>query len=329
MNAEVRVGVIGLGIGEKHLEEYARLEGVRLVAVADVLPERAEHVARRYGLRPYQNGLDMMSEEQLDAVSICTPPRWHHDLVLAAAERGLHVLCEKPMAPSLEECDDMIAACRRAGVTLLLGYKKRSSPPFRLLKAKQEEWGEAFIGQVRYQLGPVDKAWFWDGKDGGGPLIENTAHAFDMLRFLFGDVERVYAEGSNALAPDRGELASAACTLRFRSGAIVTLAAGYGGIWGYDQSERWVLNYHMANVEICGPFDNPTTLRVMHRDSASIEERWWADASGWPQQMAHFLACVRGEEQPRASGEDGKRALELGLAVKQSARTGLPVTVAP
>jgi UDP-N-acetylglucosamine 3-dehydrogenase len=335
MAAEVRVGVIGLGIGEKHVQEYLQLDGMRLVAVADTVLERAEKVAARHSLRPYQNGLDMLEHEDLEAVSICTPPRWHHDQVLAAAERGLHVLCEKPMAPSLEECDDMIAACHRAGTTLLLGYKKRSSPLFRFLKESQVQWGEPRIGQVRYQLGPVDKAWFWEAGDGGGPLIENTAHAFDMLRYLFGDVERVYAEGNNALAPPdcgrvplRGELASAACTLRFRSGSIVTLAAGCGGIWGYDQSERWVLNYDALNVEASGPFDSPRVTRLMRRDGVSIEERSWADASGWSQQMAHFLACIRGEEQPRATGEDGKRALELGLAVKRSARTGQPVAIA-
>ena len=147
------------------------------------------------------------------------------------------------MAPTLAECDAMIAACARAGVTLLLGFKKRSSPAFRLLKEQEGEWGPLLMGQVRFQLGPVPKAWFWDEADGGGPLIENAAHALDMLRYLFGDVERVYAEGSNVFADGRDIVAAAACTLRFRSGAMVTLAAGTGGIWGYDASERWVLNY--------------------------------------------------------------------------------------
>jgi len=322
-----RVGVIGLGIGEKHVQEYLRLDGIQLAAVADVVEERAQQVARRYGVVGYSDAVRMMEHEALDAVSICTTPRTHHELTLAAAERGLHVLCEKPMAPTTAECDEMIAACRRAGVTLLLGFKKRSSPAFRFVKEREPEWGRPLIAHVRYQLGPVPKAWFWDESDGGGPLIENTAHSFDMLRFLFGDAERVYAEGGSYLATGHEGVSAAACTLRFRDGAIASLAAGTGGIWGYDKSERWVLSYEPLNVELEGPFDEPRSLRLMHRDGQAIEERWWRDASGWSEQMRHFLDCLRGEASPRATGEDGKRALQLGLAVKQSVRTGLPVAI--
>lgn len=181
------------------------------------------------------------------------------------------------------------------------------------------------MAQVRYQLGPVDKDWFWDEADGGGPLIENTAHVFDMLRYLLGDAERVYAEGGSALAPGRTTVAEAVCTIRFQAGTVVSLAAGAGGSWAYDQSERWVLNYDGLNAELVGPFDAVNSLRTMKRAAGTVETRWWAETSGWPEEMSHFLACIRGEEQPRATGADGKAALEMGLAVKQSVRTGLPV----
>lgn len=323
----IRVGVIGLGIGEKHVAEYRALPGVQVAAVVDSIAERAQAAAAQCGAHAYSDAVAMFDAEKPDAVSICTPPRSHAALTQAAAQRGIHVLCEKPMAPTPAECDAMVAACDQAGVTLLLGFKKRSSPAFRLLKEREGEWGPLMMGQVRFQLGPVPKAWFWDEADGGGPLIENAAHALDMLRFLFGDVERVYAEGSSVFADGRDIVAAAACTLRFRSGAMVTLACGTGGIWGYDASERWVLNYRDANAEMVGPFDSPRSLRAMRRDGQEVSERWWGDATGWAEQMAHFLACVRGEATPRATGLDGKRALQLGLAIKQSARTNLPVAV--
>lgn len=323
----ISIGVIGLGIGDRHVQEFRRLPGVRVAAVADTLAARAAEVGERYGVAAYDDALTMMERERLDAVTICTPPKHHHDLTLAAAERGLHVLCEKPMAPSIAECNAMIDACRRAGVVLLLGFKKRSSPAFRFLKEQEGEWGAPLVGQVRYQLGPVPKAWFWDEGDGGGPLIENTAHAFDMLRFLFGEAERVYAEGGSHFVEGRDTISAAAVSLRFGGGAMVTLAAGSGGIWGYDASERWVLNYAGLNAELAGPFDVPRHLRLMRRDGAGIEERWWPDASGWAEQMRHFVDCLRGEALPRATGEDGKRALQLGLAVKESVTTGIPVTI--
>ncbi|NPV09919.1 MAG: Gfo/Idh/MocA family oxidoreductase [Anaerolineae bacterium] len=320
-----RIGVIGLGIGERHLQEYSRLEGVRLSAVAEPRPERAERARSLYGVRTYSDGLEMIEQEPLDAVSICTPPASHRILAQAAAAKGLHVLLEKPMAPSVADCDAISEACRRAGVVLLLGFKKRSSPPFRFLKQQERRWGRPRVLHVRYQLGPVDKDWFWDEKDGGGPFIENTAHAFDMLRFLLGDAERVYAEGGRFFAAGRDLTSEAVATIRFRNGSIVSLAAGSGGIWGYDQSERWVLNYDLLNAELSGPFDSPRLLRMMRRDAATTEERWWAETSGWPEQMQHFLACVRGQEEPRATAEDGRAALELGLALKQSIREGRPV----
>ncbi len=323
----IRIGVIGLGIGERHLEEYHRQPGVIIAAVADPRIELAERAAHRYEAAAYADGLDLLQRAYLDAVSICTPPASHRALAEAAAARGFHVLLEKPMAPTLADCDAITEACQQAGVALLLGFKKRSSAPFRFLKDRDSEWGTPRVVQVRYQLGPVNKDWFWDEADGGGPLIENTAHVFDMLRFLLGDAERVYAEGGSTLAPGRSVTAEAVCTIRFRGGTVVSLAAGAGGIWAYDESERWVLNYDDLNVELSGAFDALRSLRLMRRDEATIEERWWAETSGWTEEISHFLACVRGEDQPRATGADGRAALELGLAVKESVRTGLPVSL--
>ena len=88
-----------------------------------------------------------------------------------------------------------------------------------------------------------------------------------------------------------------------------------------------MLNYEGANAELSGPFDVPRRLRVMRRDGDGIEERWWEDAAGWAEQMRHFLECIAGKATPRATGEDGKRALQLGLAVKQSVRARRPVAL--
>ncbi len=195
----VRIGVIGLGIGRTHLQHFRALDGVEIAAVADVDGELAAQLGARYGAKPYADGVAMMAAERLDAVSVCTPPRSHAPLVVAAARRGLHVLCEKPMAPTLADCDAMIEATQKAGVTLMLGFKKRYAPAYSFLKEREPEWGPPRIALCRYQLGPVAKGWFWDEADGGGPLVENTAHCLDVLRYLFGDARTVYAETSNQL----------------------------------------------------------------------------------------------------------------------------------
>ena len=217
----IRVGVIGLGIGKTHLQHYQGMPDVEIAAVADVDARAAAMLGTQYGATAYTDPSDLLRNEHLDTVSICTPPKYHAPLAIAAAERGIHVLCEKPMAPSIADCDAMIDAAAKAGVLLAIGFKKRYAPAYSYLKEREEEWGQPRIALCRYQLGPVGKAWFWDEADGGGPLIENTAHCLDVLRYLMGDVETVYAETSNLLnrpAPARARTSPKRCS-RCASGA--------------------------------------------------------------------------------------------------------------
>lgn len=318
----VRVGVIGLGIGRVHLEHYRAIEEVEIRAVADTVTDLAEKFGRQYGAETYSDPLEMMDQEELDAVSICTPPKHHATLTVAAAERGLHVLCEKPMAPTIEECDRMIEAAERAGITLMIGFKKRYAKVYSYLKNREQEWGPPRVILARYQLGPVERDWFWDEQDGGGPLIENSCHILDILRYLMGDARSVYAETSNFFTSHRAvDVSEAVCTIRFRNGGMVSLAVGMGGIWRYDQSERISLAYGDRIVEVSGAFDTPGQMRVMCRESDEIVVRNFVDPSGFSEEFEAFIACVRGEGTPRATGLDGKHALELGLAIKRSGRT--------
>jgi predicted dehydrogenase len=328
--------VIGLGVGKTHLQHYQMLDGVEIAALADVNAQAAETLGAKYGAKPYTDAVAMMDGEKLDAVSICTPPKYHASLTVAAARHGLHVLCEKPMAPSLEDCDTMIEVTRKAGVTLMLGFKKRYSPAYSFLKDKEPEWGPPRIALCRYQLGPVAKGWFWDEADGGGPLVENTAHCFDVLRYLMGDAKTVYAETSNFFTksgPGAGaDIAEAVFTIRFQSGATAAIAAGAAGVWSYDRSERLMLSYDPANVEVYGRFDRPAEMRIIDRATdravtTVTTKSWPDDPSGFTGQFAAFVECVQGKAAPRASGIDGRRTLQLSLAVKQSGRTGKPVEI--
>jgi len=329
----MRVGVIGLaGVGKTHLQYFRALDGVEIPAVADVVGDVARTFAQKYGAKAYTDGVAMMDGEKLDAVTIGTPPKYHAALTIAAAQRGLHVLCEKPMAPTLADCDAMIEATRKAGVTLMIGFKKRYSPAYSFLKDKEAEWGQPRIALCRYQLGPVAKSWFWDEADGGGPLVENTAHCFDVLRYLMGEPKTVYAETSNHFTktgPGAAyDVAEAVFTIRFQSGATAAVAAGAAGVWAYDASERLSFSYDGAIAEVFGRFDRPATMRLMDRTATDVTVKsWFDDPSGFSGQFAAFVECVQGKATPRATGLDGMRALQLSLAVKQSGRTSKPVDI--
>ena len=205
----VRVGVVGLGVGRRHVELFGAAEGAEVAAVCDIEEAAADEVAAQCGARPYASYGAMLEGERLDAVSLCTPPKLHAPMTEQAAARGLHVLCEKPMAPSVADCQRMIDACEGAGVTLMIALKKRFAPQYdrvrELCAGQMPTWACA-----RFALGRVDKDWFWDDADGGGPLLENSVHVIDILRHLMGDVARVSAEGGTLFMGHRAPTPDAA-----------------------------------------------------------------------------------------------------------------------
>ncbi|MCD6290378.1 MAG: Gfo/Idh/MocA family oxidoreductase [Anaerolineae bacterium] len=329
----VRVGVIGLGIGQVHLQHYHALPSVRIVAVADVNEALAEATAARYNARPYADGIRMIEEAELDAVSICTPPRTHRTLTEAAAARGLHVLCEKPMAPTLEDGRKMIAACREAGVILAIGFKKRYAPAYEWLKSKEATFGVPLVITVKYQHGPVNKQWFWDEADGGGPLVEAAGHALDLLRYFCGEVSSLYAQTTNFFSTAHSQTvpAEVVAVLRFANGSVAALSAGCVSEWTDNHSERWSLAYDDALAEVEGPLDQPILLRWQLRGDSAEEVHHFlrTEAGGFSGEITDFVRCVEEGKEPRANGLDGLRALQLSLALKESGRTGKVVEIAP
>lgn len=326
----LRIGVIGLSIGRVHLKHFAVQPDVKIVAVADLDPERARAIASRYRARPYLDAEAMLDAEKLDVVAVCTPPGAHAPLVIRAAQRGVHVFCEKPMAPSLAACDAMIEAAERSGVTLAVGFKKRYAPAYAYLKQREEDWGRPCIATIQYQVGPVDKDWFWAEGEGGGPIIESACHVLDLLRFYLGEARTVYAETDNFSAPDHPDTCSdAAATIRFQRGGFATLTIGTGGSWANPRGERTTLSYDRYVAEVSGPLDEPGVLRVVGRTMPYTSDQAWTEPSGFAEEFAGFIASVRGGPPPCATGHDGRAALELGLAIKQAGRTGRPVHLAP
>ena len=263
-----------------------------------------------------------------DVISLCTPPRSHLPLTEAAARRGIHVLAEKPMAASPADADGMIRACRDAGVTLMVGHKKVFSPPLMRLKALLgRDLGPARFLIHRYpHPGTTDKAWFWSVADGQGPIFENAVHAAYTLRFLMGEPARVSAEGGTFFAGGFApQIDGAVCAIRFRSGSVASLSAGMVGMRAF-RSEDYYAATEAGVAEVSGPFDNPDTLRYAFRDRPDdVHEESFAGADPFLAEIKHFIDCVRSGKSPDVSGEDGRKAIELCLAIKQAVRSGGPV----
>ena len=327
MSSTIKVGIVGLGIGKQHLRCYQEIDGVEIAAVADVSREAAETCAKEYGGQAFIDANEMLRSTGLDAISLCTPPRSHAELTEAAAKTGVHVLCEKPMAPSVSDCDRMINACSDASVHLMIGQKKRFHPNVQKVKRlSEEEFGPVRWAVCKYALGKVEKEWFWDEEDGGGPLLENSVHTIDMLRFLMGDIKRVYAEGGNFFAPKFApQLDVATYTFRFENGSIASVGSGMASEWAFA-NEHLYFALDGAEIRLHGSFDRPESWWLGRRDNpAEPEEETLTGVDCFALEISHFVECIRSGERPFVTGEDGRGSIAACLAVKESARTGHPI----
>jgi predicted dehydrogenase len=329
--APVRVAVVGLGIGRVHLQHLSALDDVHLVAVAEPVAELQTWAKRHYGVRPYADLPDLLAHEEIDALTIATPPRLHRSQVELAAARGIHVFLEKPIARTLDDADAIVAATRDAGVVLQLGFKKRFAPAFLWLRSQESRLGRPRVVTYKFQqVGKVAKDWFWDEEDGGGPLVEHACHALDVLAWLLGEPARVYAETDNLYHPERAPVEEqAAATFRFANGAIATLTVGLTGATAgsYDAGERVSILYDRGVGEVQGWRDTPYLARCQVYGEDEIDERRFEGGGGFPEELAHFVACVQTGQAPLVGGIDGRRALTLSLALKESGRSHQPVTL--
>ena len=198
---KVGVGIIGAGwFGERHAEAMAALDDVRLVAASRTDPAALADFTARYGGRGYTDYTELLADPAVDAVVIATPHHLHTAPVEAAARAGKHMLLEKPMAPTLAECDRIIEVAAEAGVTLMLGHTSQFAPAYRLAKEMLDagEVGEIVLGistMSKFWFEPNRRDWHLDRETGGGMLLSAGMHCLDRLTWLVGSpVARVAAQ---------------------------------------------------------------------------------------------------------------------------------------
>lgn len=322
----IRVGVIGCGsISHVHLRSYAASGRAQIVAVADPIQAIAEPRAQEYGARAFTDYEDMVRTADLQAVSICTPPPSHREIAEKAASRGLHVLCEKPLAMNVAEGKAMVAAAKRANVLLLTAFCNRFYTP--IVKAK--EWIDAGklgpLHHLRLRFAGVEfmaGTWLADPAQGGGILWESGPHYVDLFRFLVGEMKNIYAKGGT-LAQDIPGTDTVAFLVESVDGVVATLE----GSWSSPHTEKRVEVFGERGAIVIDFLSGRSRFSLDH-----VTERVETDVGGrdrfyW--EISHFLDCVEGNTTPIVTGEDGVEAMRLIEAARQSIETGQPVTVVP
>ncbi|MGI8925530.1 MAG: Gfo/Idh/MocA family protein [Tepidiformaceae bacterium] len=335
----LRIGLVGTQfIGNLYLNSLKQVPEAAVVAVAS--PNTAEAFAGRWGIeRHYKDYRGMIEDCELDAIAIATPNDLHYDICLAAADAGLHVLCEKPLALNLKEADAMVAACERAGVMLMYAENLLFVPMYNRLRelARKGSVGEPFlVKQAQCHGGPYSP-WFWDiERAGGGVLLDMGCHSISAVCWMMGGWPEAvtatlgrYAHVEKTLGED-----PATVLLHFSGGRLGITENSWAMPGGNDQLEvygpRGRLTANLERGPAIAMYRAPESETALDGSTGAgwqyplYEEAW---QFGFPQELRHFAEVVAGREESRSSGADGRRVLEIICAAYESARTGARVAL--
>ena len=329
-------------ISEFHGKAISAIPGARVVAVFSRDAAKARRRAEQLGARAYADYGEFLKDEDLAIVSICTPSGAHLEPAVAAARAGKHVMNEKPVEVTLERADAIIAACERAGVKLGVIFQSRFSEAAGLLKRAIDAGrfgrltlGDAYVKWHREQSYYDSGAWRGTkALDGGGALINQSIHAVDLLQWLMGPVGAV-AAFAGRLIHERIEVEDAAvAAVRFANGALGAIE-GTTSVWpGHLKrieiggsagsaviEEESILAWKFKDERpedalIRGKFASATTSGGGAGDPAAI------NFTGHRRQFEDFMRAIETDGSPLVDGPEGRKALEVVLAIYESARTG-------
>lgn len=325
---KVRVGFIGCGgIARAHARRLAGMGEVELVSFSDIDAERSRLLADTYGGRSYADWRQMLDREKLDVVFICLPPFAHSDEVEVAAERGISIYIEKPIALSLRQAMAMQRAVEKGGVKSQVGYQNRFAAGIERAKELISEGsvGDVGLATGKYWCRFLRRDWWLDREKSGGQVVEQATHLYDALRWLCGDVERVYAEMDRLFYREEPGMTIedvSGAVLRFRSGAIGSITATIGAapkVWWFE----WKIVGSGAMLES----EEPNSLRIYWRSPPVVEERRELDRDPMLLSERDLIRAVLRDGETRTPISEGVKTLELTLAVVRSAETGRPVTL--
>lgn len=327
----LRLGLIGAGrIGRLHAENLARrIQGVELLAVADVVEDAAAKLCRELGISHHTADYhEVLKDPRIEAVLICTSTDTHAEIIRAAAAAKKHIFCEKPLALNLLEIESALSAVKEAGVIFQVGFHRRFDPHFRRLKEliTQGAIGKPWLLKITsYDPAPPPIAYI---RVSGGIFLDMTIHDFDMARYLLGEVEEVYATGSVLVDPEIGEAGdvdTAVITLRFTNGALGVITNCRKAAYGHDQ-----------RIEVLGEkgslfAENPHPYTVVRADKDGhhspplhhfFVERY---REAYIAEMEAFVEAIKEGKNPPVTGYDGKIPVVVGYAARKSLEERRPV----
>jgi predicted dehydrogenase len=319
----MRAAIVGAGnIGGTHASAY-RAAGVTIVAVCDVDMARAEALAQPHGAHSYDSVAAMLAAETPGVVSICTPPAQHRDAALEVLAHGIPILCEKPLAESVQSARAIVEAAQERGVPCMTGFCHRFHEPIMQIKERIDagEIGKPvlFRNRFAYRFAGVENSWFSNPSiSGGGTLMDTSVHSIDLYRFLIGDITQVAAQLTTSMpglqveddsvllvnGPARVPGVIEASWTTPVGGSIVTIFGTEGNVTvNYDLGD-----FGLAFIQRAGE-EHPTEIPRSGTDRFTEEVR-------------HFITCIERGTAVSPDAMDGLRTLQVVEAASRAASSG-------
>jgi predicted dehydrogenase len=339
---KIKVGLIGSGfIGNHHLDAYRRLSNVEIVGISSIIESEAKKLMKKYGITgtPYADYHDLLKLD-IDVVSLCIPNFLHESIGIAALEAGKHLLVEKPLARTSTEGKSLLKAADKNGKSIFYCENNMYAPSFRKVKEilDQGALGTIYMGRGKEQhSGPHSKWFYKQESSGGGALIDLGIHDIALLQwYLDCKVEKVFCQTSTIQA-DRGDFGdcevedNAIGILYFENDAQVTIEESWTAPGGYDMKIELYGTEGQLIVDPC----RMTPVNVYSEtgygyavEKASLTTGWTypvpeeAYTFGYPQEIAHFMDCIKNDKKALTPGSYGLKILQIIEAMYNSAKSG-------
>ncbi|MCM3728998.1 Gfo/Idh/MocA family oxidoreductase [Neobacillus cucumis] len=328
----MKIAVIGTGtMGKLHLETWSKMNNVSIVGILGRKKDAVDQLSETYKCSSFTD-FDELLNTDVDVIDICLPTYLHKEYLAKAAQKGKHIICEKPLALDQVECKEVLEICQKCNVQLFVGHTLRFFPEY---KQAHDQITRGLIGQpgvVRLSRGgpyPQGRnSWYHDEDKSGGILLDLGIHDFDWVRWTFGEVERVFAKQVHRKWQDGNAIAYALVTLRMQSGTIVHLElswakkefessyeiAGSKGMIVYNHQDSKPIKLNLVNAGAKNKVDVAVPETIAAKTPLQL-------------QLEHFMNCLENDEQPLVSAEDAMKAVEIAVAAVESIRSGQPVSL--
>ena len=331
---QLNIGIIGAGrIGKVHMQSITyNVPSAKVLGITDVFKDGLQQLADTYGIpKIYDNYKEMLADDEIDAVLVCSSTDTHADISIEAAQAGKHVFCEKPVDLTPEKVKAVIEAVEKAGVKLQVGFNRRFDHNFAHVRSLINEGKVGNLELIKITSRDPEPPPAEYAAVSGGMFLDMTIHDFDMARFLAGsDVTEVYVNATCLVDPaigEAGDVDTAIINLKFENGALGVIDNSRRAAYGYDQ-----------RIEVFGSLgaamasnDTPTNVTVMNADGVTTDKPLYFFLERYMQsfrdEMIQFVDAVQNDKPTPTTGLDGLNSILVALAAKKSVAEGRAVKI--